>query len=1134
MTPSIPPHLRYDYEPEEDDHPNPVIEGEDQLQPEENIHPYPVLEGDGLLAEEYGQQFINIDIPSQPDKEEKEDKDQDQTPLHLQRLRQDLLQAIHRKDANALSGLLTSVSPEDAASAIDEPGEETGFTYGYRSTVTPLSAAIWDGEEELVRIIVQYSTPRTFSAAIAFERVEILKLHFQTLPDSLWYFPESKDPTTVALRALLHTRANGESLFALLHAHSFDLTDAQHCDAGRTIWFWAARNNFVRVLQAYVEAGFPVDLPATATGFESTFPSYDEQEVDVALPGTTALWNAAWKGADQAVEMLLRRGAVPATKGVGTVKQFANGNRGYGFGKGYGSTMPESRDAAIKYLRGLSDRNGDSEQARRNAGYQPDTAVSDMASDEAEDQSGLDELLAASQGLAFATQLHQRATPAGPKPDPVKYASVVHSLLEHGANANTTPTGQPWSLFGNEVDVPILPAVHQFAALGVVPAVQYLFHYGADIYATCSRGRTLLHHAVDSQSVEMLVLVLSRNVPLSCKDSFGHSPIHDCVLHGTLKTLRLLIEWGANVNDLTNVGVSPLLMAVSIRDLQMARALLENGADPNHSFEPGPTFEVTTDFGDRRMTESFCAGTPLLAAFPLYQVSLGMFDLLLKHGASTAVPGCIASRKEEQNGRRFSQSSETSWSWYLEWHYPCQYAAKAVASSRIIAEKLTVEALLTLLRVSQKNYPNWQIPKPVLDDCLRELCVPHLPPDWPERDSGTLWEMPSQAVSALLVLGGNPNVRGSNGVTPLHLSCCRDAPGVEEMIRRLVFLGADVNARDDLGRTPLHYAAVHATSIVETLLKLGADISVYDNDRRDALVYACGNKYSFRPESVAALLAHICNSDIEWKPVLFAACRNLGPDPSRWEKGNIRVDLLGQIITKAQHSEKEILCKYDNSGDTAVHVACKQSSQGPIQAICKGKRIWQVFRMQDRLGRTPLILAALSYYTEKVQVVLRGIRSSVDDNSIDSVRTTSHGSFPSEGEEYMPERLQYTQCPHDPRLNVLYAELQAAALPDDSEDEHPSSSAVCTRERPAPREARAQCLNMRDAYGWTALHYAASSGRRETVRLLLAEPGLDAGRAKSEGGTYADGAGGEERRRGMYEADWGRDPGAEGVGQSGG
>jgi hypothetical protein len=40
---------------------------------------------------------------------------------------------------------------------------------------------------------------------------------------------------------------------------------------------------------------------------------------------------------------------------------------------------------------------------------------------------------------------------------------------------------------------------------------------------------------------------------------------------------------------------------------------------------------------------------------------------------------------------------------------------------------------------------------------------------------------------------------------------------------------------------------------------------------------------------------------------------------------------------------------------------------------------------------------------------------------------------------------------------------------------------------------------MQDAYGWTALHYAASLGDAKMVEMLVNEAGLDVGKAKSTG-----------------------------------
>jgi ankyrin repeat protein len=77
-------------------------------------------------------------------------------------------------------------------------------------------------------------------------------------------------------------------------------------------------------------------------------------------------------------------------------------------------------------------------------------------------------------------------------------------------------------------------------------------------------------------------------------------------------------------------------------------------------------------------------------------------------------------------------------------------------------------------------------------------------------------------VALLLARGADPNARGPDGLTPLHLA--RNA--VAEM---LLVHGAEANARTSRGTTPLHLAALSADyDTVELLVGRGADVDVRD------------------------------------------------------------------------------------------------------------------------------------------------------------------------------------------------------------------------------------------------------------------------------------------------------------------
>jgi ankyrin repeat protein len=191
------------------------------------------------------------------------------------------------------------------------------------------------------------------------------------------------------------------------------------------------------------------------------------------------------------------------------------------------------------------------------------------------------------------------------------------------------------------------------------------------------------------------------------------------------------------------------------------------------------------------------------------------------------------------------------------------------------------------------------------------------------------------------------------------------------------------------------------------------------------------------------------------------------------------IDLAKEIIKKTEGYNRNGLCKLGKDGNAPIHMACTLYDTSLLRAVCDSKLIWQVFCMQNQLGRTPLILSILTR-RQHVEIVLQGIKNSVHSN-----RSYIKSDSP---RHFLPSRRQYSQVGHDPRLDAYDTELEASSFLDTRQGETLPT-----------RDARAQCLNMRDAYGWTAMHYAAQFGNAKSVKLLLDQPGLDIGQAKSVG-----------------------------------
>ena len=72
----------------------------------------------------------------------------------------------------------------------------------------------------------------------------------------------------------------------------------------------------------------------------------------------------------------------------------------------------------------------------------------------------------------------------------------------------------------------------------------------------------------------------------------------------------------------------------------------------------------------------------------------------------------------------------------------------------------------------------------------------------------------------------NDNTLHANGMTPLHMACCR---GHLDVVQELVARGANVEATDEFGRTPLHLACGNGhLDVVQELVARGANREATD------------------------------------------------------------------------------------------------------------------------------------------------------------------------------------------------------------------------------------------------------------------------------------------------------------------
>jgi ankyrin repeat protein len=220
-------------------------------------------------------------------------------------------------------------------------------------------------------------------------------------------------------------------------------------------------------------------------------------------------------------------------------------------------------------------------------------------------------------------------------------------LLERGANANATN--------GNGA-TPLM-----FAA-GDAAKVKLLLAHGAEVNVRSRLGNTPLMTAArpygGSEAVELL---LHYGADVNATNVFGASPLMMAAASGDLKTARLLLGKGADVNAPIRGGIdnaiwgggrSALMWAAARNDLAMMKLLLKAGARVNEQEAFGTALtqaawmdrhaaaELLLKRGAEVNAKEFMSGfTALHWAASSDNSSPALVNLLLKHGANPNAPG---------------------------------------------------------------------------------------------------------------------------------------------------------------------------------------------------------------------------------------------------------------------------------------------------------------------------------------------------------------------------------------------------------------------------------------------------------------------------------------------------------------
>ena len=226
---------------------------------------------------------------------------------------------------------------------------------------------------------------------------------------------------------------------------------------------------------------------------------------------------------------------------------------------------------------------------------------------------------------------------------------------------------------------------------------------------------------------------------INAKTSYGITPLHVAPTWNHLDIAKLLIENGANVNAKASDGETPLHWAASGGNLDIAKLLVENGADVNAKNSDGET--------------------------PLHWAAISndnpdIARLLIECGADV--------------------NAKDS-----DWETPLHRAA--LTGNLDIAKILIENGADVNVKDAEGKTP--------LSQAIRKRNL--------------------DIVKLLVENGADVNAKNSDGETPLHWAA---ESGHPDIVKLLIEKGLDVNAKASNGETPLH-CTLHTLGLYESFLK---------------------------------------------------------------------------------------------------------------------------------------------------------------------------------------------------------------------------------------------------------------------------------------------------------------------------
>ncbi|MXY25741.1 MAG: hypothetical protein F4Y45_14640 [Acidobacteria bacterium] len=360
---------------------------------------------------------------------------------------------------------------------------------------------------------------------------------------------------------------------------------------------------------------------------------------------------------------------------------------------------------------------------------------------------------------------------------------MITRLLEAGADPNrANPEGE----------TPLMTA----ARTGHGAAIDALLAHGADVDAVEEwRGQTALMWAAAQNQVTSVERLLAAGADPNARSARGFTPVLFAAREGNVEVLAPLVRSGADVDDvLPERGMSGLVLAVYNAQYDFAKALLDEGADPNASGN-----------GWTALHQVVWTYRPNLGRNPPFPVPLGELDAfdMVRELAAAGADLNLRQTKEPRDGNRNVLN---------------RIGSTAFLQAAKVAD---IEMMQLLVDLGAD-------PSITTEEGATPLMAAAGVGIWKIGENPGTNEEALAAVELAWELGNDVNAVDVNGDTALHGAIHR---GADNIVRFLVEKGANIDAVNENGWTALSVAQGvfypntfnRHPELVDLLLDLGAD-----------------------------------------------------------------------------------------------------------------------------------------------------------------------------------------------------------------------------------------------------------------------------------------------------------------------